>query len=74
MMQGEANPPATGELARAAGKVFPLEICKSRAGFFIGTRDEDGAPFSRESAEYWTQRDQAETALTHGHWTQRREP
>ena len=30
------EPPVAGELARAAGKVFPLQVCKSRAGFFHG--------------------------------------
>lgn len=65
---------ALGELARAAGKAFPLQVCKSRAGYFIGTNDEDGLPYSRESAEYWPKADQAESALVHGRWTQRLEP
>ena len=72
--QEDIQPPAAGELARAAGKVFPLQICKSHAGYFIGTHDEDGLPYSRESAEYWPKADQAAAALVHGRWTQRREP
>jgi hypothetical protein len=63
--------PPKGTLAAAAGKAFPLEVCKSAAGFYIGTLDEDGAPFTRESREYWAQRAQAETALTKGAWTQK---
>ena len=68
------EPPVAGELARAAGKVFPLQVCKSRAGYFIGTHDEDGLPYSRESAEYWPNSEQAQAPLVHGRWTQRREP
>jgi len=66
--------PVTGELARAAGRAFPLQVCKSRAGYYIGTHDADGLPYSRESAEYWREPGQAEAALNHGRWTQRREP
>lgn len=65
---------AQGELAKAAGMSFPLDVLKSRAGFYIGTRDAEGLPYSRESAEYWPQDSQARTALEQGRWTQRREP
>jgi hypothetical protein len=41
------------------------------AGFYIGTTDEDGSPNSRDSEEYWPDRQMAETALTSGHWSQR---
>ena len=67
-------PLAQGELARAAGMSFPLAVLKSRAGYYIGTCDDEGLPYSRESAEYWQRPDQAQTALEHGRWTQRREP
>lgn len=63
--------PPKGMLAAAAGKAFALEVCKSAAGFYIGTLDEDGAPFTRESREYWSRREQAETALAKGLWTQK---
>ncbi len=42
-----------GKLAEVAGKCFPLQVLKSRAGYYIGTCDEDGLPYSRESVEYW---------------------
>jgi hypothetical protein len=54
-----------GLLAQAIGYRLPLEVCKSAAGFYVGTRDTDGLPCSRESVEYWPQRKQAECAL-HG--------
>jgi hypothetical protein len=63
-----------GMLSKAAGECFPLSVCKSAAGYYIGTRDEEGLPFSRESAEYWKKPDQAEAALQAGRWTQRRSP
>lgn len=63
--------PPKGMLAAAAGKAFPLEVCKSNAGFYIGTLDEEGAPYTRESVEYWRKREQAEAALTSGLWTQK---
>ena len=63
--------PPKGMLAEAAGKAFPLEVCKSAAGFYLGTLSEDGAPFTRESIEYWRKREQAEAALTSGRWTQK---
>jgi hypothetical protein len=74
MTQGDTRPPAIGALAEAAGKVFPLEVLKSGAGYYIGTLDTDGMPFSRESFEYWSQASDAETALQRGLWRQRREP
>lgn len=66
--------PRVGALALAARKVFPLVVCKSAAGYYIGTRDEEGAPFSRESREYWPRSDDASQALTEGVWTQRVTP
>ena len=63
-----------GTLVAAAGKSFPLKICKSNYGFYIGTRDELGDPFSRESAEYWARAEDAEIALRDQSWTQRRVP
>jgi hypothetical protein len=63
--------PPKGMLAAAAGKAFPLEVCKSAAGYYIGTRDEEGMPFTRESCEYWRKQDMAETALAKGLWTQK---
>lgn len=66
--------PAKGMLAAAAGRCFPLDVCRSAAGFYIGTRDEEGLPYSRESEEYWRKPEQAAQALQGGTWTQRRNP
>lgn len=63
-----------GALASAAGRQLQLQVCKSAAGFYLGTYDEEGSPFSRESVEYWGKRDRAEHALAANRWTQRREP
>ena len=52
-----------GHLASEFGKRFQLEVCQSAAGFYLGTRDEDGCPYSRESVEYWGSRESAEAAL-----------
>ncbi len=68
------TPQQFGQLAAAIGKHLPLEICQSRAGFYVGTKDADGLPVSRESVEYWPQREQAEGALRGGMFTQKREP
>jgi hypothetical protein len=70
-MTAPQNRKPMGELARAAGKLFPLQICQSGAGFYLGTCDDDGSPFTRESQEYWRKRGQAEKALSKGAWTQR---
>jgi hypothetical protein len=62
-----------GFLARTyGGEDLPLEVCESAAGYYIGTK-QDGEPFTRESAEYWPTRTEAEAALRRGRpaWTQR---
>ena len=74
MGDDDSRLPPKGMLAEAAGKCFPVEVCKSAAGYYIGTRDEEGLPYSRESAEYWKKPEQAATALSTGRWTQRLQP
>ena len=64
--------PLRGKFAAEAGKVFPLEVCQSAAGYYLGTLNEDGEPFTRECIEYWRKREGAETALANGAWTQKR--
>ena len=60
-----------GMLAKqCSGKHLPLEVCYSARGFYLGTRDSDGCPYSRESQEYWTKRDEAQAALDANLWTQ----
>ena len=64
-----------GMLARAAlGIERPLQVCRSAAGYYIGTLDEGGLPESRESWEYFGTRRDAERALDSGAWTQRSSP
>jgi hypothetical protein len=63
-----------GQLAKAwCKKSLPLQVLESRAGFYIGTADEDG-PCSRESVEYFSSHDCAQQALSNGLWTQKDEP
>lgn len=74
MVAPDLTPIVPGRLALAAGQVFPLEVCCSRAGFYLGTHDLVGAPFSRESVEYWPTAAAAEQAFAAGAWTQRLTP
>ena len=68
----------TGYLAREFGGLsLPLEVLPSAAGYYIGTLDEEGMPYSRESEEYWKTRGAAEAALNTPSpraWTQRLMP
>lgn len=51
-----------------------LEVCKSAAGYYIGTLDYSlgyPIPNSRESVEYWPSHEKAEKALKENTWTQR---
>ena len=62
-----------GQLAQDVGGVqLPLQVCQSAAGFYLGTLDGDGFPYSRESEEYWKVKSEAAAALA-GElpWTQR---
>jgi hypothetical protein len=60
--------------AEFAGRQLPVQVCRSASGFYIGTREENGEPVSRESKEYWPTRQEAERALTSRIWSQRRVP
>lgn len=55
------------------GPTLPLEVLKSRAGFYIGTSSDEG-PYSRESVEYWHAESEAWNALKNQTWTQRHHP
>lgn len=46
----------------------PLRVCRSGAGFYIGTLNEDGLPYERYSARYWPVPDEALQALQSGKW------
>jgi hypothetical protein len=52
---------------------LPLQVLQSRAGFYIGTEDNQG-PVSRDSAEYWETREAAQQALDDNAFTQREYP
>ena len=63
-----------GQLARQwAQKLLPLQVLQSAADYYVGTCDEDG-PVSRESNEYFKNRETAEQALADGNWSQKAEP
>lgn len=59
-----------GKLALEAGYYLANKVCKSGAGYYIGTWSEEG-PCSRESEEYFRTRKEAENALQTENWTQR---
>ena len=59
-----------GQIALHYGEALPIEVLGGDQGFYIGTR-KDGLPFSRESAEYFATRAQAQQALATASWTQR---
>ena len=65
----------TGYLARKFGGVsLPLQVLPSPVGYYLGTLDRDGAPYSQESEEYWKSREESEAALNDPcplAWTQR---
>lgn len=63
-----------GELAEACGKKLALKVMRSNAGFYIGTSDEEGYPFSRESVEYFKKEGEAVNALATDSWTQKEYP
>ncbi|MCK6391658.1 MAG: hypothetical protein L6Q40_11680 [Azonexus sp.] len=63
----------TGQLASQCGEKFPLRVMSSAAGYYIGTADSDGFPFSRESEDYWPTAEDAQSALDSGNWSQRME-
>lgn len=64
---------AFGEVAYAViGQKLPLQVCRSAAGFYIGTLSSDSSyPMSRESVEYYRTFDEADSALLNGTWTQK---
>ena len=70
MIDHDTGLPPQGILAKQAGRCFPLKICKSHRGFYIGTLNE-GMPYTRESQEYWGKEEQATAALQKGAWTQK---
>ncbi len=63
-----------GKLAKdLCGVELPVAVLESRAGYYLGTQDS-GVPVSRESEEYFADRNEAEAALKAGKFTQRMNP
>lgn len=63
-----------GKLAKEMlGVELLVTVLESRAGFYLGTQD-NGVRVSRESEEYFTDRNVAEAALRSGKFTQRMYP
>jgi hypothetical protein len=58
---------------------IPLRVCRSAAGYYIGRLilppdDMAGAPYARDSAEYYATEDEAGKALKDGAFTLRSHP
>lgn len=65
----------TGYLAvKYCGLSLPLRVLHSGAGYYIGTGSDELGPVSRESEEYFPNRDAAKAALKTGNWTQKHTP
>ena len=64
-----------GYLAKSySGVDMELRVMRSAAGYYLGTSDHDGSPFSRESQEYWPTFEQASDALHSDEWAQKLNP
>lgn len=59
---------------RYCGKNLPIQVMQSRAGYYIGTANEDGLPCSRESHEYFSTEEKAQQALDSDSWSQKESP
>jgi hypothetical protein len=65
------SPEKIGHLAKQCFNVaLPLQVCRSEAGYYIGTVHPKDGPYSRESEEYFPTLEAAEAALESGNWTQ----
>lgn len=59
---------------RYEGRERLLEVLRSNAGYYIGTLDDDGAPNTRDSVEYYPTAEAAQEALDNGTYTPRMHP
>jgi len=66
-----SDPLEKGDLAKGR---YPVQVLRNAAGYYIGTQDEQGMPYSRESVEYYPTEEQADFALRNRTWTQRLNP
>lgn len=69
-LPGETLATGAPDVCPECGTRLQLEVLRSAAGYYIGTRCECG-PYSRESAQYWRTREEAKTALRSGNWERR---
>lgn len=66
---------AIGHLAKKfCGCELELQVCRSAAGFYIGTMDPMMGPVSRESQEYYRTHEEAHSALINNTFTQKEMP
>ena len=56
------------------GMELEMQVCKSAAGFYVGTMDPMLGPVSRESVEYYRTNEEAHSALINNTFTQREYP
>lgn len=57
------------------GMELELQVLRNPAGrYYIGTLDENGRPFTRDSVEYWLTSEDATAALASGSFTIRTHP
>lgn len=60
--------------AEYCGMYLPLMVCRSSAGYYIGTMSNELGPVSRESVEYYPTWKEANNALRDNTFTQRYHP
>lgn len=59
-----------GYIAHTAGYLLNIQVLKSSAGYYLGTKNRQGV-VSRESEEHWQTEQEALEAYTSDEWTQR---
>jgi hypothetical protein len=62
---------STGSSGVCCGKKLEIRVCKSAAGYYIGTTCPNCGPYSRESVLYWPMYDEAKAALESNNWKRR---
>ncbi len=66
--------PESFQCSEFLGRRETLAVCESGAGFYLGVVSPTEGPLCRDSVEYFATREDAQTALDSGSWTQRRTP
>ena len=69
MLPGETISSGAPKTCPQCGVILALEVLKSAAGYYIGTRCHCG-PYSRESL-YYPDKTMADAALRSSHWAPR---